>query len=107
MRKNVTNKSKCGCSFGNRREERCTEQNRKEIFHLFHQLVLRYVSLYKCIPNVRSFISAFFPSFSSSASLLYDDNKNNPTVVVSSLLYMSAILLPIDHHYLNDNRLTF
>ena len=72
-------------------EEKKDAPNRIGKENFFLQLVLRYMSLYKYILNVRSFISAFF-SFGFSFFFTRRRQQEQPAVVVPSLLYVGAIV---------------
>ena len=73
---------------------------RGRIFLLFLQLVLWYMSLYKCVPSVRSFICAF----SSSPSDEYDNkNKQPSSPLLSHLFYVWLPFLCVSHYYPADS----
>ena len=103
-KKMLLTSQKCGCSSGNRgggEREKARETGMPNrlgrIFLLFLQLVLWYMSLYKCVPSVRSFICAFSSSLSADC-----DNKNRPSLL-SPLLYVWLPFLRVSHHYPADS----
>jgi hypothetical protein len=67
----------------------------------FLRLVLRYMSLYKCILNARSFISAFFLFF-FFFFFTQRRQQEQPPVVVSSPCCMWVPSLPKRQSFLNS-----